>query len=181
MRSTSPAIRSALTTVRRSLAMGWRNASRAIACSSISRSIASTLWSVSTTLAARSASRLMTAWMAPAIWPSATPPIRAIMLVRRSSCSSKDLTVCSFAMGRCPRSAEATGDIVFGLFLVGMREDDRGLVELDQLAQIHEGGVVGGARRLLHVVGDDRDAVLVAQLADQLLDLCGRDRVEGRR
>ena len=54
------------------------------------------------------------------------------------------------------------------------------VAELDQLAEIHEGGEVGDARRLLHVVGDDDDRVVVLQLVDQLLDLGGRDRIERR-
>ena len=52
--------------------------------------------------------------------------------------------------------------------------------ELDQLAEIHEGGELRDAGRLLHVVGDDDDRELGAQLLDQLLDLAGRDRVERR-
>ena len=48
------------------------------------------------------------------------------------------------------------------------------------LAEVHEGRVVGHARGLLHVVGHDDDRVVGLQLVDQLLDLGGRDRVEGR-
>ena len=55
-----------------------------------------------------------------------------------------------------------------------------GFAELDQLAEIHEGGEVGDARGLLHVVGDDGDGVVVLELVDQLLDLGGGDRVERR-
>ena len=55
-----------------------------------------------------------------------------------------------------------------------------GVVELDEFAQIHEGGVVGDARRLLHVVGDDGDRVVVRQFVDQFLDLGGGDRIERR-
>ena len=56
-----------------------------------------------------------------------------------------------------------------------------GLVELDQLAEIHKGRVVGAAGRLLHVMGDNRDAVVVFQLCDQFLDALGRERVQRRR
>ena len=59
-------------------------------------------------------------------------------------------------------------------------EDLAGRAELDQLAEIHEGGEVRDARRLLHVVGDDHDRVVGLQLVDQLLDLGGRDRIERR-
>ena len=55
-----------------------------------------------------------------------------------------------------------------------------GLVELDQFAEIHESRVIGTARRLLHVVGDDGDAIIGFQFGDQLFDALGRDRVERR-
>src|SRR4029079_11079787 len=48
----------------------------------------------------------------------------------------------------------------------------------DQLAQIHEGGEIGGARGLLHVVGNNGDSVVALQDVDQFLDLGGRDRIE---
>ena len=41
-----------------------------------------------------------------------------------------------------------------------------------------EGGAVGDARGLLHVVGDDDDRVVALHLHHQVLDLPGRDRVE---
>ena len=53
-----------------------------------------------------------------------------------------------------------------------------GLVELDQLAEIHEGRVVGAAGGLLHVVGDDGNAVVVFQLGDQLFDPLSTQRIE---
>jgi hypothetical protein len=43
-----------------------------------------------------------------------------------------------------------------------------------------EGGPVGHPRRLLHVVGDDRDGVAVLELVDELLDLRGGDGVQRR-
>ena len=45
-----------------------------------------------------------------------------------------------------------------------------GLAVLDQVAEVHEGDVVGDALGLLQVVGDDHDRDLGAQLDDQLLD-----------
>jgi hypothetical protein len=51
---------------------------------------------------------------------------------------------------------------------------------LDQLAQEEEGGVVGDARGLLHVVSDDHDRVSAAQLGDELFDPRRRDGVERR-
>src|SRR5262245_45199676 len=78
------------------------------------------------------------------------------------------------------RLAEAAGDVVLG-FLAGRLDEDRvGRAVLDQLAEVHVGGEVGDARRLLHVVGDDHDRVVVLQLVDQLFDARGGDRVERR-
>ena len=51
---------------------------------------------------------------------------------------------------------------------------------LDELAQVEEGGVVGDADRLLHVVRHDHDRVVLLELVDQLLDLRGGDGVERR-
>src|SRR5205823_12163806 len=59
-------------------------------------------------------------------------------------------------------------------------EDPLGLVEFDELARIGKGGVVGAARRLLHVVRDHGDAIIRLELRNQLLDALGRDRVERR-
>ncbi len=53
--------------------------------------------------------------------------------------------------------------------------------EFDELAQVHVPGEIGYARRLLHVVRDDRDRVVLLQLRDQLLDLRRRDGIERRR
>ena len=61
-----------------------------------------------------------------------------------------------------------------------MREDSFGLVEFDQFAQVKKSGVIGAARRLLHVVRHHGDAIVGLQLGDQLLDALGRDRVERR-
>ena len=51
------------------------------------------------------------------------------------------------------------------------------LVDLDR----EEGGHVGDARCLLHVVRDDHDRVLALELVHQILDPRRRDRVERRR
>ncbi len=55
-----------------------------------------------------------------------------------------------------------------------------GAAVLDQVAQVHEGDVVGDPVGLLQVVGDDHDGDVVAQLHDQVLDHLGRLRVERR-
>jgi hypothetical protein len=50
-----------------------------------------------------------------------------------------------------------------------------------RLAEIHEGGVCRDARRLLHVVGDDGDRVIVAFSSSISSSIFGgRDRVERR-
>src|SRR5437016_4447885 len=77
-------------------------------------------------------------------------------------------------------STKPAGDVVFGVLLLWAREDALGFVELDQLSEIHERGIIGAACRLLHVVSDDRNAVVGLQLRDQLLDPLGRDRVQRR-
>jgi hypothetical protein len=56
-------------------------------------------------------------------------------------------------------------------------EDLGGVADLDELAQMEEGCALRHARRLLHVVGDDHDRELAAQVVDQLLDPRGRDWV----
>src|SRR5215216_2457288 len=86
--------------------------------------------------------------------------------------------MCSEAIATAS-SAEAAGDVIFGLLLRGVRKDALGLVEFDQLAEIEERGVIGAARRLLHVVRHDRDAVVGLELGDQLLNALGRNRIEG--
>src|SRR5437773_1001358 len=82
-------------------------------------------------------------------------------------------------------SSEAPGDVVLGAAVVGLGEDLGGRTHLDQAPRlagpgdVEEGSRVADARRLLHVVGDDDDRVVVLQLADEILDAKGGDRVEG--
>src|SRR5207342_3799639 len=66
-------------------------------------------------------------------------------------------------------SPKPAGDVVLGLLLGRLREDGFGRAVFDQVAQVHEGGEIGDARGLLHVVGDDRDRVVLLQFLDQLL------------
>src|SRR3954454_1029553 len=83
-------------------------------------------------------------------------------------------------------SAEASGDVGLGGLLLGVAEDLAGGVHLDEptgfagAGEVEEGGVLGDTRGLLHVVGDDHDRVLAAQLVDEVLDRGGGDRVERR-
>src|SRR5437764_183621 len=62
------------------------------------------------------------------------------------------------------RSSELPGDVVFRLASFGPREHLLRLAVLDQLAGIEEGGVVTDADRLLHIVRDDHDCVLLFEL-----------------
>src|SRR4029077_10605611 len=76
--------------------------------------------------------------------------------------------------------------VVLGPAVTGPVEDLDGGPELDQLAAAvfggheHEGGEVGHPGGLLEVVGDDHDRVVPGQAVDEVLDLQGGDRVEGR-
>src|SRR4051795_13325440 len=77
-------------------------------------------------------------------------------------------------------SAELAGDVLLRARVLRAREDLLRRAELDQLAAEHERRLVGHARGLLHVVGDDHDRVALLELVDELLDLQRRDRIERR-
>src|SRR5687768_16974252 len=120
--------------------------------------------SAAITRSARSESRFASASIESAICFSASPPISATMRERSWRSTSKALAVCSFiiAMGPCrflflAQLAESAGDVVLRAPVVRGREHLAGDVELDQLAEVHEGCVVGDARRLLHIVRHDHD------------------------
>src|SRR5829696_8440432 len=114
------------------------------------------------------------------IMRSARPPISATSRVSSCRSPSNAFAVCSepilVLLARCA-SAEPAGDVVLGAPVARRCKILVGVVELDQFAEIHEGGLVGDARRLLHVMGDDSDGVILRQLLDQFLDLGGRNRV----
>src|SRR3954471_4337776 len=76
---------------------------------------------------------------------------------------------------------ELSGDVVLGASVVGVGEELVRVRELDQLPGQHEGGLVGHARGLLHVVRDDHDREALLELEHELLDLQRGDRVERRR
>src|SRR5262245_24021459 len=183
-RSRSLAMRSALTTSRRSTAIGWRRA--------IVRTAFSSIWCCSVSIAgsramarrARSASRLASASTASATCFSASPPISATMRAMSCRSTSKAFAVCSpivtvIAVIPC-RSAEATGDIVLRAPVARRREHLARGIELGQLAQIHERREIRDAGGLLHIMRDDHDRIVRLELVDQLLDLGGRDRIERR-
>jgi len=76
--------------------------------------------------------------------------------------------------------AVASRDVILGALVLGAREDVGGRADLDQLSQQEERGEVGDSGRLLHRVRNDDDGVILLQLADEIFDLRGRDRVERR-
>src|SRR5262249_44643765 len=186
IRSRSLDTRSAPTISRKSTAIGWRRAIVSTAFSSISACSASTSGSVATVCCARSASRRARASTASATCFSARPPISDTMRVSSWRSMSTAFVVCSIitiyvvlACEPCDLAEEAR-DLVRCASIARRGDHLARGIELDQLAQIHEGGEVGDARRLLHVVGDDHDRVVLFEFVDQLLDFGGRDRVERR-
>src|SRR5713101_1583332 len=178
IRSRSLETRSAPTISRKSTAMGWRRAIVSTAFSSISACSASISGSAATVRCARSVSRRASASTESAICFSARPPISATMRVSSWRSTSKALVVWSFVIllwsSRSRRQAalaEATGNVVLRAPVARRGEHLAGRVELDHLAEIHEGGEIGDAGRLLHIVSDYRDRIVLLQLIDQLFDL----------
>src|SRR5690554_2117716 len=78
------------------------------------------------------------------------------------------------------RSAEPPSDVLFGPLHARAGEDDRGLIVFDELSHIEEGRIIAHSRGLLHRVRHDGDRIILLQLADELLDACGGDGIEGR-
>src|SRR5688572_8782186 len=75
-------------------------------------------------------------------------------------------------------SSEASGDIVFSLFLGRVGEDLSRQVIFNEFAQIEEGGEIRNAGRLLHIMGDDDNREVLFKRMDEVLDLGRGDRVE---
>src|ERR1039458_43798 len=73
---------------------------------------------------------------------------------------------------------EPAGDIVFGLFLGGIAEDEVGPVVFDQSPHQKKAGKIRDARGLLHVVRDDHHGALVLEGEHQLFDFGGGDGAE---
>src|SRR5207249_8185560 len=84
-------------------------------------------------------------------------PIRLNRIMISSSCLSMISLENRFPPFADHALAEPAGDVVLGTSIARRGEYPAGLVEFDQLPQIHEGGLVRDARRLLHVMGDDGD------------------------
>src|SRR5439155_18881453 len=90
------------------------------------------------------------------------------------------MTICFVLAGEWRYLAKAPRDVVLSASITRRGEQFARGVELDELPEIHEGGEVGYTRRLLHVVRHNHDRVMLLELVDQFLDLCGGDRVERR-
>src|SRR5882672_422688 len=135
------------------------------------------------TCATSAASPVAKAWIAARICASTSPPICSTRVRVVSRSASNCFEMCSVMPMMCPwkmRLAEPAGDVILGRRLLGLDEDRVGDVVLDQLSQVHVGGVVRNARRLLHVVGHDYDRVVGLEFMDQLFHLGGRNRIERR-
>src|SRR5918998_745426 len=106
---------------------------------------------------------------------------------RRASSSWKCTRVWSCA---AMRLAELAGDVILGALVHGIGEEPIGRRVLDHVTGAvlglgvkldrEEGGHLGDARGLLHVVGDDHDRVELLELEHEVLDARRRDRVQGR-
>ena len=62
---------------------------------------------------------------------------------------------------RRSQSTKPAGDIIFGLFLTGIREQFLGAIHLNQMAEIKESGEIRAPGRLLHVVRHDHNGKLI--------------------
>src|SRR5438552_3837455 len=208
IRSRSVATRMAPTISRRSIAIGWRRAMVSTARSSMVCCNVSISISEVTTRLPSAMSRRISASTESVIMRSTRPPISATSRVSSCKSLSNAFAVCSEAIvlllnhdpigsdhdfislfehdlfGKPVPTfsdhalAKPAGNVVLGPSIARRGKDPVGVVELDQFAQIHERGLVGDARGLLHVVGDDRDGVVLGQLLDQLFHLGGRDRIQ---
>src|ERR1700692_1320294 len=84
-----------------------------------------------------------------------------------SSCSKWRTILAPVCMGKT--SAETARNVIFRFLFGRILEDDRSVVEFDQLAHEEKPGIVGHARGLLHVVRDNHDGATVLELEDQVL------------
>src|SRR6185312_10159141 len=185
IRSRSVTSLSAVVRNRRSEATGCRRASTCMQSSSMAISSWLILRSAAIPCSASSLSRSMSARMLPLMMSSTLAPMSRSCSRRRRSSSSYSRLVCSrellLLIILLPvLSPESARDVVFRPGVTRFGEQHVRAIELDQLAQIEERRVIGHPRRLLHVVGDDDDRVVLGELVDQLLDVGGGDRIEGR-
>src|SRR5262249_2370653 len=75
---------------------------------------------------------------------------------------------------------KSAGNIILRALHAWVGENFRGRTELDQSAEVKEAGVLGNASSLVHVVRHSHDGVLGSQFLNQLLNFCGRNRIERR-
>src|SRR2546425_2846001 len=123
---------------------------------------------------ARSTSRSIRARMTRRIWSSTSPPIANSVCLSASSSSWK-------CRGMTPPILpEPPGDVIFGPRVARVGEERAGHPELHQLPEKEEAGRLRDPGGLLHVVRDDHDRQVLAELEDQLLDLRRRDGIERR-
>src|SRR6266850_3883817 len=177
MRSRSVTVLVMARIMRRSLAAGWRRTITWLQSLSSATSMALTLWSFCITSSISARSPECSASSARRICDSTRPPICST----RERIESRSRSYCFDACSLMPmRLSKPSGDVVLGLLLLRLDEQLVGDAELDQLAEVHVGGEVRDARRLLHVVRHDEDGDALLQVVDQLLDRGGGDGVERR-
>ena len=74
-------------------------------------------------------------------------------------------------------SAKATGNVVFGFFARGLEEHLLGSAELDQITEVHIGGVVAATGGLLHVVRHDNQRKFLLPVVPCSTDRCEQTKV----
>src|SRR5215471_7755503 len=175
MRSRSLLILMLATRNRRSDAIGCWSARRVKQRSSTSmqrRSISSSWARTAWTSASSRSTRARTLF-----WIMASARLPMARSFSRIACSST-----SKCRSMCVLSdlAEPAGDVGLRPRIPRRSEQLLRGPELDQLPHQEEAGPLRHPRRLLHVVRDDRDGEVLFQVQHELLDLRGRDRIEGR-
>src|SRR5688572_6794821 len=144
--------------IRKSPAAGWCRASRSIAPFSTLTSSSSTFASPSMTCCASLASSATSDSIDSSTDCCTDAPMRERRLFKSARRSVKrwDTAVLS----------KSAGDVIFGLFLPGVRKNRRRLVVFDERAKVEERRVIAHPRGLLHVVGDDHNGVARLELVD---------------
>src|SRR5512134_1108137 len=165
--------------MRRSLAAGWRRTMTWLQSSSSDTSMALTRWSAAITSSESATLPVVSESIARRICDSTSPPMASTRERIEPRSRSYCFDACS-VISMAGRLAEPAGDVVLGLLHLGLDEELVGHAELDQVAEVHVGGEVRHARRLLHVVRDDQDGNALLEVVHQLLDRGRGNRVERR-
>ena len=90
---------------------------------------------------------------------------------------SREYDILSFHAGNLQFASfltESAGYIVLRHLFIGVREHLLSLVVLYKLPEPEESRHIRNTRRLLHIMGDNYDRVLLLELDDQLFDPLGR-------